>query len=148
MYETKRLAHWRLQTIKSNSLHGNKWSKASFVRFTCCPWTMGGVDLTRLRVSASTSEQNPRLTAKAMTATQNCNPKQTDASEGAMNFLCKSPRTHNLKLQAQASARRLPKHSWNQPANDQCSNNRSGAQYHGIEGSKSAVRIAFIARTR
>ena len=69
----------------------------------------------------------------SISKTQKRNPKQTHASEGSIKF-CANHRGHNnLKFQAQASARGLPKHSWNQPANDQCSNNLSGAQFHGIK---------------
>ena len=50
--ETKRLAIWRLQTIKPNSLHGKKRCKANFVRFTCC--LRQRKVSTRLRVRAST----------------------------------------------------------------------------------------------
>ena len=58
-----------------------------FVRFTCCPWTAGGVDPTHHEsVQALEAAQNPGLTAKEMTATQKRDPKQTHASEGAMIF--------------------------------------------------------------
>ena len=75
--------------------------------------TTGGVD--RESVQALEVTQNPNLTAKEMTATQKRDPKQTYASEGAMKFCANNRGRDNLKFQAQASARGLPKHSWNQP---------------------------------
>ena len=102
--------------------------------------TTGCVDRESLR--ALDAAQNPRLTAKEMTATQKCDPKQTHASEGTMEFCAKRD---NLKFQAQASAvfslqsrtnHYVNADCQNTPgttANDQCSNNRSGAQFYGIE---------------
>ena len=113
------------------------------------------VHLSRGQLDVSTASpckhltlQNPRLTANEMTASQKCDLKQTHASEGAMKFCANHPGRDNVKFQAPASARGLPKHSWNQPANDQWSNNRSWAQFHGIKRSKTVVRMTFIARTR
>ena len=120
-------------------------SKANFVLITCCLWTTGGVK--RESVEALEAEQSPCLTAKRTTATQKLNLKQTLAREGAIKFCASHRGRDNLELQAQASARGLPKHSWNRPANKQCSNNRSGAQFHGIKLSKTVVRITFISRT-
>ena len=98
------------------------------------------VHLSRGQLDVSTASpckhltlQNPRLTANEMTASQKCDLKQTHAREGAMKFCANHRGRDNLKSQGQASAHRLPKHSWNHPANDQCSNNRSRAQFHGIE---------------
>ena len=96
-------------------------------------WSLdsGGDD--RESAQALEAAQNPRMTAKETTATQKLNPKQTHGSEGTIKFCANHLGRDNLKLRAQASARGLPKHSWNRPANNQCSNNRSGAQFHGIE---------------
>ena len=57
-------------------------------------------------MQALDAAQNPRLTAKEIqvTATQNCDPKQTHASEGAMKFCANHRGRDNLKFQAQASA--------------------------------------------
>ena len=73
-------------------------------------------------MQALEAAQNPRLTAKKTTATQILNPKQTDAREGAIKFCADHRRRgrDNLKFRAHTSARWLPKHSWNQPANNHC----------------------------
>ena len=59
-------------------------------------------------VQALEAAQNPRLTAKKMTATQKRDPKQTHPSEGAMKFCATCLGRYNLKMRAQASARGLP----------------------------------------
>ena len=54
-----------------------------------------------------------------------------NARKGPSNFVQVTQDSHchrgcyNMRLRAQVSTRGLPKHSWNQPANNQCSNNRS-----------------------
>ena len=76
-------------------------------------------------VQALEAAQNPRLTANQITATQKLDPKQTHRNKAANhpNFVQITQQGENLKLQliwrVQAPAHRLPKHSWNLPANDQ-----------------------------
>ena len=60
-------------------------------------------------MQALEAEQNPRLTAKRMTATQKCDPKQTHASEGAMKFCVNLRGRDNLKFQAQSLRTRIAK---------------------------------------
>ena len=50
---------------------------------------------------------------------------QVKPVEGPSNFMHITEGCNNMKLQAQASARWLPKHSWNRHANDEGSNNWS-----------------------
>ena len=113
MNETKRSAHWRLQTSKlnwrlqtrkPNSLHGNKWSKA--ILYLLHLWPLDNGSCRPESVQALEAEQNPRLTAKEMTATQKRYPKQTHASEGAVKFCANHRGRRTLQLEISSSSLR------------------------------------------
>ena len=74
-------------------------------------------------VQALEAAQNPRLTAKQITATQNSIRSKRVEIKLQSNFVQITQQGDNLKLRliwrVQAPAHRLPKHSWNLPANDQ-----------------------------
>ena len=116
MDETKLSANWRLQTIKLNSLHGKKGSRAN-AKF-CSPVALGkremSTRLDRESVQALEEKSSPDCEGNdcIVTATQKRDPKQIQATEKAMKFCANHRGRDNLKLQPQASALAcgLPKH--------------------------------------
>ena len=147
--QQSRLGCWLL--AKQTWLLANQ-QKQSVVEFEFCSNHLLPVDNWRCRpqVHASTWSGANSLERKQLQLKNWFLSKcmQVKPVEGPSNFMHITEGCNNMKLQAQASARWLPKHSWNRHANDEGSNNRSGAHLHWTKRSNTVLRITFIARTR